>query len=78
MTVKNSGLSVGWNRLSICETELDAGKELQAAAVDDWGERMIRLNRRQGIEILGGGGTGPQHLEYLVHRRRIDKWRWFK
>ena len=57
---------------SSCDlAELDGSERLQADAVDDWGDRMILLNRRHGIKILGGCcGTGPAHLKYLVHRYR--------
>ena len=57
------------NASSCDHTELDGSERLQADAVDDWGDRMILLNRRHGIKILGGCcGTGPAHLKYLVHR----------
>ena len=59
------------NASSSDHAELDGSELLQADAVDDWGDRMILLNRRYGIKILGGCcGTGPAHLHYLVHRYR--------
>jgi homocysteine S-methyltransferase len=59
------------NASSSDHAELDGSERLQADAVDDWGDRMILLNRRHGIKILGGCcGTGPAHLKYLVHRYR--------
>lgn len=51
--------------------ELEASGELQADPVEDWVDWMVLLNRRHGIKILGGCcGTGPAHLEYLIHRYR--------
>lgn len=59
------------NASSSDHAELDGSELLQADAVDDWGNRMILLNRCHGIKILGGCcGTGPAHLRYLVHRYR--------
>jgi methionine synthase I (cobalamin-dependent) len=46
---------------------LDAAESLQAEDVSDWGKRMIDLNRKFGLKILGGCcGTGVDHLQYLV------------
>jgi len=59
------------NASSCDHAELDGSERLQADAVDDWGDRMLLLNRRHGIKILGGCcGTGPAHLEYLIHHYR--------
>ncbi len=59
------------NASSCDHAKLDGSELLQSDAVDDWGDRMILLNRRHGIKILGGCcGTGPAHLNYLVHRYR--------
>ena len=59
------------NASSFDHSELDGSERLQADAVDDWGNRMIFLNRRHGIKILGGCcGTGPAHLKFLIHRFR--------
>jgi homocysteine S-methyltransferase len=59
------------NASSHDHTQLDGNERLQADAIDDWGDRMILLNRRHGIKILGGCcGTGPAHLDYLIHRYR--------
>ncbi|MGW8186030.1 MAG: homocysteine S-methyltransferase family protein [Desulfobacterales bacterium] len=59
------------NASSHDHTQLDGSERLQADAIDDWGDRMILLNRRHGIKILGGCcGTGPAHLDYLIHRYR--------
>jgi S-methylmethionine-dependent homocysteine/selenocysteine methylase len=59
------------NASSCNHAELDGSERLQADAVDDWGNRMILLNQCHGIKILGGCcGTGPAHLEYLIHHYR--------
>ena len=59
------------NASSCDHAKLDGSELLQADALDDWGDRMILLNRSHGIKILGGCcGTGPAHLKYLIHRYR--------
>jgi S-methylmethionine-dependent homocysteine/selenocysteine methylase len=59
------------NASSHDHAQLDGSDRLQTDAIDDWGDRMILLNRRHGIKILGGCcGTGPAHLKYLIHRYR--------
>jgi homocysteine S-methyltransferase len=59
------------NASSQDHAQLDGSERLQTDAIDDWGDRMILLNRRHSIKILGGCcGTGPAHLKYLVHRYR--------
>jgi S-methylmethionine-dependent homocysteine/selenocysteine methylase len=59
------------NASSCDQAELDGSERLQTDAVDDWGDRMILLNRCHDIKILGGCcGTGPAHLNYLIHRYR--------
>ena len=59
------------NASSHDHAQLDGSDRLQTDAIDDWGDRMILLNRRHSIKILGGCcGTGPAHLKYLVHRYR--------
>ena len=55
------------NASSQDHSELDCSDSLQADDIDDWGSRMIQLNRQYGLKILGGCcGTGPEHLEYIV------------
>jgi homocysteine S-methyltransferase len=55
------------NASSLDHCELDGAAELQVDDVSDWGERMLHLNRRHGVRILGGCcGTGAAHLRYLV------------
>ena len=41
--------------------------------IGDWGDRMIDLNTRYGIKILGGCcGTDAGHLEYIVSHIPTD------
>jgi S-methylmethionine-dependent homocysteine/selenocysteine methylase len=55
------------NASSLDHCDLDGAEHLQADDVADWGERMLRLNRRYGIKILGGCcGTGVAHLRYVI------------
>lgn len=55
------------NASSLDHTELDGTGTLKADELSDWGNRMILLNRRFGVKILGGCcGTGREHLDYLV------------
>ncbi|MBW2240097.1 MAG: homocysteine S-methyltransferase family protein [Deltaproteobacteria bacterium] len=56
------------NASSLDHADLDETGELHANDISDWGERMIELNRRFGIKILGGCcGTGLEHLQYIVN-----------
>jgi homocysteine S-methyltransferase len=69
-----------WSRLIGCQANassldharLDGADTLLSDDLRDWGGRMVELNRRFGVKILGGCcGTGPDHLKYLVtHLRR--------
>jgi len=55
------------NASSLDQWELDGTKALEVDAISDWGNRMIDLNRRHGVKILGGCcGTNAQHLQYIV------------
>ena len=55
------------NASSQDHSELDSSDSLQTDDIDDWGSRMIELNRKYGLKILGGCcGTGTEHLEYIV------------
>ncbi|MHC4243586.1 MAG: homocysteine S-methyltransferase family protein, partial [Planctomycetota bacterium] len=38
--------------------------------VADWGDEMLKLNRKYGMKILGGCcGTGVTHLKYLAEAK---------
>lgn len=55
------------NASSKNHSELDGSDISHSDSIEDWGERMIALNRLYGIPILGGCcGTRVQHLEYIV------------
>lgn len=55
------------NASSLDQTELDGADALRVDDISDWGNRMIELNRKHGVKILGGCcGTNAQHLQYIV------------
>ncbi len=55
------------NGSSLDHTQLDGSATLKADSISDWGDRMIELNRKYGVKILGGCcGTNRQHLQYIV------------
>lgn len=55
------------NASSLDQTALDGATTLAADDISDWGNRMIELNIRYGVRILGGCcGTDAQHLQYIV------------
>lgn len=59
------------NASSLDHALLDRAETPQSDDVRDWGERMIELNRRYGVKILGGCcGTDFEHLEYMVRHRK--------
>jgi len=60
------------NASSLDHTELDGAGTLKADEISDWGNRMIVLNRKFGVKILGGCcGTNHEHLQYLVDNIHI-------
>lgn len=47
--------------------QLDGAELLQTDDISDWGNRMMELNLKFGVKILGGCcGTSYKHLQYLV------------
>ena len=55
------------NASSRDHSELDCADSLQADDLEDWGERMLELNRKYGVKLLGGCcGTSFEHLQYLA------------
>ncbi len=55
------------NASSQDHSELDGSERLFADDLGDWGNRMIELNQRYGIKMLGGCcGTGREHLEFIA------------
>jgi S-methylmethionine-dependent homocysteine/selenocysteine methylase len=58
------------NASSLDQTELDGTDTLKADDIADWGNRMVELNRKYGVKILGGCcGTNAQHLQYIVDHK---------
>ncbi|MCF8079670.1 MAG: homocysteine S-methyltransferase family protein [Desulfobacterales bacterium] len=57
------------NASSADHSALDEAAERRAEEIPDWGDRMIALNRKYGVKILGGCcGTRVAHLRYLADR----------
>lgn len=55
------------NASSLSQTELNGSTSLQTDDIVDWGNRMIELNRKYGVKILGGCcGTGARYLQYIA------------
>ena len=51
--------------------DLDGSETLQMDDIHDWGQYMLRLNKKYSLKVLGGCcGTSFQHLEYLVNGLR--------
>ncbi len=60
------------NASSLDQSELDGAKTLEVDDISDWGNRMIELNRRYAVKILGGCcGTNARHLQYIVDNVNI-------
>ncbi|MHC4725321.1 MAG: homocysteine S-methyltransferase family protein [Planctomycetota bacterium] len=58
------------NASSLNHCELDESTQLETENVAEWGEEMLKLNRKYGMKILGGCcGTGVEHLRYLVEAK---------
>jgi S-methylmethionine-dependent homocysteine/selenocysteine methylase len=55
------------NASSLDHADLNGSATLQVEDISDWGNEMLKLNRKYGVKILGGCcGTGRQHLQYIV------------
>ncbi|MFP4349138.1 MAG: homocysteine S-methyltransferase family protein [Thermodesulfobacteriota bacterium] len=66
-SVLNRLIGFQGNASALDHSDLDGSGALQAETVSDWGERMVELNRRYGIRVLGGCcGTTGKHLAYIV------------
>jgi len=58
------------NASSLDHCDLNKSTQLETENVDEWGDEMLKLNRKYGMKILGGCcGTGAEHLKYLVKER---------
>ncbi len=56
------------NASALDHCELDGAEALHGEPVAAWGEAMLSLRDRHGMQVLGGCcGTGPEHLEYLAY-----------
>lgn len=55
------------NASSRDHSALDGADGRQADDLNDWGRRMVALNRQYGVKILGGCcGTGLEHLRFIA------------
>jgi len=63
------------NASSLDHAELDGSFSLQSDSLEDWGNRMVALNKNHGVKILGGCcGTDVNHLKYLVEKLSPNDW----
>ena len=61
------------NASSNDHSDLDGAESLHADDIEDWADRMLELNNRYGVKILGGCcGTSAEHLECLVRKINSD------
>lgn len=62
------------NASSLDQSDLDCAESLQADDIRDWGKRMIELNRRYDVRILGGCcGTSFEHLQYIIQNLNSEQ-----
>jgi S-methylmethionine-dependent homocysteine/selenocysteine methylase len=55
------------NASSLDHCDLDGTDKLKMNDISEWGNLMLELNSKHGMEILGGCcGTNGKHLEYLA------------
>jgi S-methylmethionine-dependent homocysteine/selenocysteine methylase len=55
------------NASSLDHSDLDCAENLHADDIQDWGRRLIELNKKYDVRILGGCcGTGANHLQYIL------------
>jgi len=55
------------NASSLDHAQLDGAGSLKADEISDWGRRMIELNKKFSVKILGGCcGTNCEHLAFIV------------
>lgn len=56
------------NASSLDHCDLENAAKLEVDSVSEWGKEMLRLNRKFGVQILGGCcGTDYRHIEYLTN-----------
>jgi len=57
------------NASSLDHCELDGAEQLESESVSEWGDSMLKLNKKYGVKILGGCcGTNGEHLKYIADR----------
>ena len=55
------------NASSLDHCELEGAEDIQSETVSDWGNQMLSLNQKFGIQMVGGCcGTTGAHLRYLT------------
>jgi homocysteine S-methyltransferase len=55
------------NASSLDHCDLECADQLKMNDISEWGDFMLELNSKYGVEILGGCcGTNQKHLEYLA------------
>jgi homocysteine S-methyltransferase len=59
------GFNANASSLDLCD--LDGARDLMVDSASDWGNKMLLLNRKYGVKILGGCcGTGVEPLNYIT------------
>lgn len=55
------------NASSLDHCDLENADCLEVDNISEWGDLMLRLNKKYGVKLLGGCcGTGTDHIQYLV------------
>lgn len=55
------------NASSRDHSKLDGAENLHVDDIQDWGQRLIELNKKYDVRIIGGCcGTGTEHLAYII------------
>jgi len=55
------------NASSLDHCDLECAEQLKMNDISEWGDLMLELNSKYGVEILGGCcGTNEKHLKYLA------------
>lgn len=67
-------IGISANASSLDHCELDGSEQLESEAVSDWGDKMLELNTKYGVKILGGCcGTDAEHLKYIVNDAQVAR-----
>ena len=55
------------NSSALDHEKLDRSSALRSDPLEDWGDKMVELNKKYGLKILGGCcGTNVNHLKYIA------------